>query len=419
VRFRPVETLDVALAFEPGAEIPVGRLACNGHRILFEFARSFLDDPLPISPIMLRPAPGVLDEPRHRFEGLFGVFDDSLPDGWGRLLLDREMDRLGVGRERLTPLDRLAFVGEQGAGALVYRPAYEAGNEPGDVDLHGLAEGALRVLSGEAGDVLRELLALGGSSGGARPKVRVDWHPEAGTLVAGRWMPDEGFLPLLVKFGNVEDPVDAGAVEHAYAAMARAAGIEVAPTWLLGARDDHPGFFATRRFDRPGHGRRLHLHSLCGVVHADHRFPSTDYETLLKATRLLTADQRAVEQVFRRMVFNVLAHNRDDHSRNFAFLMDSAGQWRPSPAYDLTFSHGPGGEHWMTLAGEGRQPGWEHVSSVARDTGVGDRSACDIVGEVRDAVGRWTDHAEGAGVSPGSAARILAVLESCGRMVCP
>ena len=214
-----------------------------------------------------------------------------------------------------------------------------------------------------------------------------------------------------MKFASREDPPDVGAVELAYAEMARAAGVEMAPAWLLGGRDGHPGFFATRRFDRLPEGGQLHLHSLCGLLHADHRVPSTDYETLLKVTRLLTRDQRAVEQAFRRMVFNVFAHNRDDHSRNFAFLMDGGGTWSLAPAYDLTFSHGPGGEHWMTLAGEGRDPGNPHLLAVAAEVGVAERNARTIIDEVKAGVSRWDDFASTAGVSRRSRRKVGDVLK--------
>ncbi len=405
-----VELLHVSLDFVPGEERNVGRLARLGHRILFEFDPGFLTSSLPLSPLHLPIEGGVFEEKSRVFDGLFGVFDDSLPDGWGRLLLDREMDRLGIGRERLGPLDRLAFVGEAGAGALVYRPSLDAGTPPSVVDLHALAGNAREVLEGDEETVFPELLAMGGSSGGARPKVMLSWHPRDGRLAVGGRGSAEGFIPLLVKFASREDPPDVGAIELAYADMARAAGVEVAPTWLLGATDEQPGFFATRRFDRPAGGGRQHLHSLCGLVHADHRIPSTDYETLLKVTRLLTRDQRAVEQVFRRMVFNVLAHNRDDHSRNFAFLMDASGAWRSAPGYDLTFSHGPGGEHWMTLAGEGRDPGAEHLLAVAIEVGVGARAARAILSEVREGVSGWDRFASSAGVTRASRRRIGGIL---------
>lgn len=395
--------LDVALRFDGGADRPIGRLARVDRRILFEFAPSFLADPLPLSPVHMAHRPGVLEEPRRTFDGLFGVFDDSLPDEWGRLLIDRELDRLGVGRELLTPLDRLAIVGEGGPGALIYRPAIDAAKAPEDVDLRSLADEARAVLEGDSSTVFPELLALGGSSGGSWPKVLCAWRPRDGALIVGRRPLPEGFVAVLVKFRNAGEPKDAGAVEHAYAAMARAAGVDVAPAWLLAPVRGDPGFFATRRFDRDP---RVHIHSLCGLLHADYRVPSVDYEDLLKTTRFLTRDQRAVEQMFLRMAFNVFAHNRDDHSRNFAFQMDAAGTWTLAPAFDLTFSSGPGGEHWMTVAGEGREPGESHLLAVAERVDVPAKSAAHAIDAVRTAVASWGTFAVASDVGRASRARV-------------
>ena len=412
--FTPTTRLNVAFRFD-GSLRPVGQLALAQRRLLFEFAPSFLKDGLPLSPFTLPVKTGVHEEKKYTFEGLHGVFNDSLPDGWGRLLLDRAMEGVGVRRDQLTPLDRLAFVGSAAMGALTYEPAAASG-EPvaSTVDLLRLAEASRQVLAGDSAAVVAELLELGGSSGGARPKVFVDYHPERDALAVGSSVPQPGYLPLLVKFAARSDPEDVGAVEYAYAAMARAAGIRVSPTWLLRPSPSHPGFFGTRRFDRDDE-HRVHVHSLSGLLHASHRFPSTNYETLLNVTRRLTRDQRSVESVFRRMVFNVAAHNRDDHSKNFAFQMSAAGEWSPTPAYDLTFSEGPGGTHWMALGGECKAPGRGHLLATARGAGVPEKAALAALDEVRAAVARWEAFASAAGVSRGSAERIGARLGSVDR----
>lgn len=400
--FSSTTELSVSLRLE-GGDRAVGRLALVGRRILFELDPTFLASPLPISPVELPVRSGVHEERTRVFDGLYGVFDDSLPDSWGRLLLDREMDRVGVGRSTITPLDRLAWVGAHGAGALVYEPAVEV-RTPTVVDLRSLAADARLVLDGDERTVLSDLLALGGSSGGARPKVSVSWSPTDRRLAAGPAAEAPGFVPVIVKFPARNDPEDAGRIEYAYAIMAKAAGIDVSPVWLL-ATEEGPGYFATQRFDR---GPRAHVHTLCGLLHADHRTPSLGYADLLKVTRWLTRDQRQVDQMFRRMVFNVLANNRDDHSRNFAFLMDAAGRWRVSPAYDLTFSSGPGGEHWMSVAGEGRNPGVPHMLAVAAEAGVDKRQAERIIEGVREAVARWGEFAREAEVGSASMGRVAA-----------
>lgn len=402
--FRPVELLHVGLE-QGGVARPVGRLARVQRRVLFEYDPAFLAQPLPLSPFHLPPRMGVFEQTRDLFDGLMGLFADSLPDSWGRLLLDRHVQGQGMSHHVLGPLDRLAYVGRDGPGALVYAPEMSPLERPSVVDLVALALEAQRVLDDDAGSAVQALLALGGSSGGARPKVQALYHPGEGRIVAGPVADSDGFLPVIVKFGSRADPEDVGAIELAYADMARRAGIEVAPTWLI--RSGDRGFFATQRFDRVG-GARLHMHSLAGLAHANPLFPSADYADLLKVTRALCRDERAVERVFRQMVFNVVAHNRDDHSRNFAFLMNAEGEWRPSPAYDLTFSPGPGGEHWMAVAGEGRQPGRQHILKVARTVGV--RRGAELLAEVREAVAAWEDIAAAAGVGAKSRRRVAAVL---------
>jgi serine/threonine-protein kinase HipA len=413
MRFAPVRSLQVTLDF--GTEtVEVGRLAWVGRRLLMEFSAKFLARPLPLSPLKLPVQPGVHEERTRVFEGLHGVFSDSLPDGWGRLLTDRLLERHGVDRHRLTPLDRLALVGRDGFGALCYQPELSLTEPPEVIDLLALAQASRAVLEGDEATVFPELLALEGSSGGARPKVALSYHPQEGRLLAGRAAIPPGHLPILVKFGSRNDPVDIGAIEQTYAIMARAAGLAVSPCWLLAASERHPGFFATQRFDRQGTqgNQRLHLHSLSGLLHADHRYPSVDYRTLLRTTRWLTRDQQAVEAVFRLLCFNAVAHNRDDHSRNFSFLMDRSGAWRPSPAYDLTFSAGPGGEHWMTIGGEGMRPERGHILAEARAAGVSVKRAATILLEVREAVSRWSSLAEQHGVSRASVVRIDRALAS-------
>lgn len=404
MRARPVELLNVALRFGE-TDRPVGRLASADRRLVFEYDPSFLADPLPLSPFYVKSRPGLHEDPRRVFDGLLGLFHDSLPDSWGRLLLDREADRLGIGRQRLTPLDRLAWVGDRGWGALVYHPAHRLEKAPTILDLAGLAREADELLEGRDRDVLPRMLALGGSSGGARPKIQVALNPQDLRLRSADGTLPDGYVPVIVKLITRRVDEDAGVVELAWHQLAAAAGLELSPAWLLSAGVEHAGFFATARFDRPP-GGRLHAHSLSGLIHADHAVPCTDYETLLRVTRLLTRDQRAVERVYRQMVFNVVAHVRDDHSRNFAFLMSPQGEWRPSPAYDLTFSPGPGGEHWMTVAGEGREPGASHLLEVARRVDVPERVARELIEQVREAISGWESVLSGLGVGVATRRRL-------------
>lgn len=394
--------LDVELCLG-GATRPLGRLALHRGQVLFEYDPDFTARPLEVSPVRLPVGPGTRAAPHEPFDGLLGLFADSLPDGWGRLLVDREADRLGLGRHALTPLDRLALVGPDGPGALVYRPSV-ASPWSGRLDLVALAAQARRVEQGHAEAVFAQILALGGSSGGARPKALVGYRPGDGAAVAGE---APGFVPAIVKFGRHVDGIDAGAVEVAYAEMARAAGIEVSECWLAATSPRRPGWFLTRRFDRQP---RLHVHTLAGLLHVDPRVPSLDYRDYLNTTRWLTRDQAAVEQAWLRAAFNVLAHNRDDHARNFAFVLDAEGAWRLSPAYDLTFSSGPGGEHWTTTAGEGRHPGIAQLEVLGREAGVSPAAVSRGLDAVQVALGTWRARARNLGVRAATIARITSVI---------
>lgn len=204
-----------------------------------------------------------------------------------------------------------------------------------------------------------------------------------------------GFTAWLVKFRAREDDPHSASLEHAYFLMARAAKLDVPRTRLLGKTKRSPGYFAVERFDRAG-STRIHMHTLGGLLHLQYGYPALDYVDLLKTTRRLTRNEAAVAEMFRRACFNVFAQNRDDHSRNFAFLMDEQGSWRPSPAYDLTLTEGPGGEHTTLVAGEGRAPGSKHLLTVARNTEL--KRGKTIVDEVRAAIGRFEDFADEAGV---------------------
>jgi serine/threonine-protein kinase HipA len=193
------------------------------------------------------------------------------------------------------------------------------------------------------------------------------------------------------------DPKDVGCIEYAYHLMAIEAGLDVPEARLFPSRKG-PGFFGVKRFDRK-QGQCIHMHSISGLLHADHRLPSLDYETIMKATLLLTQEVKECEKQFRNAVFNVLTHNRDDHSKNFSYLMDAQGQWNVSPAYDLTFSSGPSREHSTLVMGEGKNPTLEHLLKLATGIGITQRKAKEIVYEVFSAVEQWPDFAEKSGVS--------------------
>ncbi len=340
----------------------------------------------------------------HLFEGLPGVFNDSLPDGWGRLLFDRLARSKGILPSDITPLDRLAHVGMSALGALVYEPDHSGDNSNEPISLDVLAHQARDVLEGEATDVLAELIALNGSSGGARPKALIGVDEGFENIMHGVSDLPEGYQPWMVKFPNSQDGLDAGAIEYVYALMATEAGISMPQVHLFDAQHG-AGFFAIKRFDRIGR-KRLHMHTACGLLHSDYRTPSLDYEDLIALTSSLTRDVREVEKMYQLAVFNVLAHNRDDHSKNFSFLMDEQGGWQLSPAYDLTFSSGPRGEQSTMVMGEGRNPGQDHLRKLGQEAKLGNERIEEIINQTQGALSKWEELAAQYGVSTASIALI-------------
>ena len=396
------ELLDIFL--EGSKRRKVGRLAAQGRRILFEYDQAFLASGLDISPFRLPAKPGTAAGDPAVFDGLFGVFNDSPPDGWGRLLLDRAVEKLGIARGELTPLDRLAHVGRHGMGALSYEPDKSTSDRATTaLKLEVLAKDAAVVLAGEEGPVIEKLLKLNGASSGARPKIVAQVSGDKKRIIHGPDALPEGYSHWLIKFPATLDASDIGAVEYAYSLMARDAGVDMPGTHLFGAKKKR--YFGIKRFDREG-DRRIHMHSLSGLLHADHRVASLDYDAFLKATHVLTKDVTQLEKAFRIACFNVLAHNRDDHAKNVSFLMDDAGRWVLAPAYDLTFSFGPGGEQTMTVMGEGKSPGVPQLRALGEKHAL--RNAGIVIDHVQSVVNRWQTYAEKSGVTAKSAKMIAA-----------
>jgi serine/threonine-protein kinase HipA len=406
MKIAPVTLLAVFYEPEDGRRRRVGRLAWKDRRILFEYDREFIGSSLELSPFKLPLRPGVIVGDPAKLNGLPGMFDDSLPDGWGRLLLDRRIAQEGLEPARLSPLDRLAWVGSRAMGALVYEPELGA-SAPTIVDLREIEKETEQVLRDVEGPDLDRLIMLGGSPQGARPKALVQLGLDGKTILYGAAEIRPGFTPYLVKFRAKGDELHAGFLEHVYMKMAAAAGIDVPETRMLGRTRKHRGCFAARRFDRVDR-RRVHLHTFSGLMNAPHDYASVTYRELLLVTRRLTRDESAVTEMFRRACFNVFAHNRDDHTKNFAFLMDEDGTWRPSPAYDLTLSSGPGGEHTLLIAGEGRNPTAAHLLELAKSVGI--KPAKRVIDEVRSAVARFPAIAEEAGLAKTVRDRVAARL---------
>ncbi len=374
----------------------MGQLAEEKHRIYFEYDQDFLSKDLWLSPYKLPLNPHLFEHEDRDFGPLFGLFDDSLPDGWGLLLMDRFFRKRGYDIDTLSVLDRLSFLGENTMGALIYRPSLNLKtNDSSPFDLHNLSVESGRQLSGDADDVLPQLINAGGSPGGARPKVLAGVYENE--MISGETDLPEHFEHWIIKFAIESNFLDAGPVEYAYALMARDAGIHITETQLFETREGDR-FFGIKRFDRKGN-TRFHVHTFGNLIHSNFRIPSQDYDHLFKVVINLTKNHQDLVRAFRLMVFNILAHNRDDHVKNFAFIMNHEGEWSLSPAYDLTYSPGPGGEHSMTVLGEGKTPKKSDVYSIGEKHGMKKREIGLIVEAVSDAVNRFQSHAQTAGVS--------------------
>ncbi|MDD3325435.1 MAG: type II toxin-antitoxin system HipA family toxin [Sulfurospirillaceae bacterium] len=368
-------------------KLKVGRLALKNRQIYFEYDGDFLKTGIELSPYRLPLGAGVKVCDDRVFNGLFGVFADSLPDGWGKLLIDRYLMSKGVNFAQISPLDRLMMIGEFGAGALSYEPLMESVSTKEMINLDELAISSQEILKGVSAKNIETLIANNGSSAGARPKIMVQINKDAQLLPLNQTLVD-GYEHYMVKFAGSADSPHIGKLEYIYSLMAKDAGVHISHTKLL--QGEKNSYFAIKRFDRKGN-ERVHVHSLAGLVHSDFRLPSVDYDDILKLTLHLTKDMSEVLKVYKLAVFNLLTHNRDDHAKNFSYLLDENNNWRFAPAYDLTFSFGLGGEHSTTYLGEGKKPNKKHLEELAKKHGIKEYKS--IIDEICSVVSNFKKYA--------------------------
>lgn len=351
----------------------VGTMALYQNRLAaFAYSDEWLQEGFSISPFSLPLEKRVFVPKIDPFEGLFGVFADSLPDGWGRLLVDRLMRKNGLNPHTVGSLERLAIVGNTGMGALTYRPTIPLESVYNELTLDEIAKECERILQTDTSEKLDYLFAKGGSSGGARPKIlpRID---------------NEDWI---IKFPSSEDSKDVGRQEYDYALCAKECGIEMEEVCLFPSEKTQ-GYFGTKRFDRVAEGEngKVHMISAAAILETSHRIPNLDYDILMKLTLQLTKSMEECEKLYRLMCFNVFAHNRDDHSKNFSYIYrDREKRWILSPAYDLTYSNSIGGEHATTVNGNGVDPGMEDLLSVAKKIGIGMAKAKKTAAKIQECV---------------------------------
>jgi len=357
-------------------EKKVGTLALMKNNIVaFEYDSNWITNGFSISPFSLPLKKQVFIPRIDPFDGLYGVFSDSLPDGWGRLLVDRMLNSQNINPREISQIDRLAIVGETGMGALSYKPEYNLLEDKDyQEDYDNLALSCKKILNTEYSADLDNLFRLGGSSGGARPKILTKIDNED-------W---------IIKFPSSLDESNIGRLEYLYSVCAKKCKIDMPETKLFPSKISS-GYFGIKRFDRKklstGAIRKLHMISVSGLLETSHRIPNLDYNDLMQLTLNLTKSFEEVEKLFRLMCFNVFSHNRDDHSKNFSFIYnEDLNKWELSPAYDLTYSYSINGEHATTINGNGVNPGLTDILKVAEKIGLDKKKAEKIAIEIREIV---------------------------------
>jgi serine/threonine-protein kinase HipA len=405
--------LNISLGFKTPNEVGVLYLDKELHIGYINFCNRFLDSPLPLSPFCLPIQKDLVKAKRSIFEGLHGVFNDSLPDGWGRKLLKCYLHQQNIDETQLTPLNRLAYVGEQGMGALTYMPSINSYCiENTSLDLDELCNQANALFYQDKNipsNILSLLQASQHGIGGVRPKMMIGMSEDRTQIITDvQTKLPAGFEQWIVKFVSNNDSKESGKEEYAYSLLARHAGLTMEDTHLLETAKN--SYFATRRFDR--NGNNVHVHTLSGLLNVDHRIPSLDYRHLVTVSNKLTKDMDSTKECFRRMLFNIYTGNRDDHCKNHAFMMNAQGLWRPTPVYDITYSDGVNGEHNMTVAGAGKNISKESILLVAQDANINKRNAEEMMEQMRESVSHWSQSAAIAGLSKRTTQRIGGVIDN-------
>jgi serine/threonine-protein kinase HipA len=420
--YKPVHAIEVRIWGET-----VGAVALDpklGY-YAFEYAPGFVTSGIELAPLTMpltraREPFVFTDLPELTFRRLPALLADALPDDFGNSLIDAWMAGRGIAKPQVTPLDRLAYMGKRGTGALEFRPARSPASVGSTaIKLSRLIESARYAMRGEirsdhlAKAALAQIIQVGTSAGGARAKAAIAWNPATDELRSGQFDVEPGFEHWLLKFDGMGadkelgGSQDYGRIEYAYFLMARSAGIAMSPSRLL--EEGGRAHFMTRRFDRDGN-KKHHLQTLCAMAHMDYRQKAShDYNQLFLTIQRIMPDYHALEEAFRRMAFNVMTANCDDHTKNISFILREGKEWELAPAYDVTHAHNPQGEwtsqHLMAVNGKFYDISRSDLLTVADRFGIG--TAPHVLKQVGEAVFAWPDFAAQAGVGPSEVRRIL------------
>lgn len=419
-----------------GSLIGAVALEDGDHVATFEYNPEFLQSGIEVSPLTMPLSDRIYRfsslDPR-TFHGLPGLLSDSLPDRFGNALINAWLATQGRKPESFNAIERLCYIGIRGMGALEFEPS--TGPRPGKtthIKVDMLVDLASEILSRRnnlntsfegtsRSKALQDILRVGTSAGGARAKAIITWNPMTHEVRSGQVPADKEFEYWILKFDGVlgnkdkelEDPLGYGSIEYAYSNMARDAGITISNCRLL--EENGRKHFMTQRFDRLPNGHKLHMQSLGAIAHYDYNLAGGySYEQALAVIQRLGLSMDTLEELFRRMVFNVIGRNQDDHVKNIGFLMDRRGRWSLAPAYDITFSFNPSGKwtasHQMTINGKRSNITLEDFNACAEAASMKKGRAKSIIEEVRQTISRWRDYADTAGVLPLHRDRIQSVL---------
>lgn len=377
----------------------------------FEWSPEAIAAKLNLSPIMMPARAGLWKGDGRVFNGLPGLLNDSLPDGFGLRVMDQALARLGIPRHEANALHRLSWVGAHGAGALRFDPEIGAQGAAELMDIARVARQAESAQSGDFEDLAKSALAAGGSAQGARPKfwALLSENGKKALLGTHDRIP-VGYTPALIKFPPSKSESDEPFFEAACLALAAERGVLAAKARLVPVGSK--AALAVERFDRSGSGERVFVQTLSALIHHDFRLASLDYMDLVKTARALGCAESDAERIYRQACLNAALSLRDDHSKNFAFLRSGSGQWSLSPAYDLCPCAGPGGWHTMSISGEAQSPGREHLLRLAKEIGLSEAVALDGIEAALDAGDAFKAAALGLGASKAGTDRMVKMIKA-------
>ena len=405
----------------------------------FEYDSSFIKSAIQLSPIMMPLKPGVYKFSELEFgtfHGLPGLLSDSIPDKFGNSLIDVWLSKQGRLPESFNAVERLCYTGKRGMGALEYYPLISDKEIDSKIKVDELVELATMVLTNRENlktvldecdkknmkKSLSQIISVGTSAGGARAKAVIAWNPATNEIRSGQVDTEKGFEHWLIKFSGVsgnkdkedEDREDFGIIEYAYYLMAKSCGINMSECRILD--DGKNSHFMTRRFDRTVDGKRLHMQTLCALSHFDFNQAGIySYEQVFTILNKLHSPHSDSVEMFRRMVFNILAYNCDDHTKNISFLMNKSGKWTLSPAYDVSFSYNPNGlwtsSHQMCVNGKRKNFIENDFETCAKIGNLSKKEISESINEVKSALLKWKDFATKAGLSEKRADEINSILK--------